>query len=331
MKIIKPSVDVLDRLVPELKVIEAVGRVCYKSENSITDDDSSAEKFVTNIVKRGHEAVLEHYSICFEASEAQFELLNKLIHQLEDNFGETIYIKRTYISYPLVSGNIRAWRDYIRVARKHNMPIPAWIVYGLCDGSESRRILFGDIIDYDDALSRRYLDPMNISDTIHTETLEGIERDVHHNITVKFTCDRGITHEIVRHRPASYAQESTRYCNYTKEKFGNECTFIDIAGGAMLDVSCKNKPVKEFGYFKEEWAQTMKATEDSYLKMADNGISPQMARSVLPNSLKTELVMTANLKEWKHFYSLRSAEGAHPQMREVVKLLANKIPEIKGE
>lgn len=138
----------------------------------------------------------------------------------------------------------------------------------------------------------------------------------HEKITVKFICDRGVTHEIVRHRIASYSQESTRYCNYTKDKFGNELTFI--------------KPVfwsddsKEY----EIWTNQMKEIEDNYIKLINNGATPEQARSILPNSLKTEIVVTMNLREWRHFFKLRTASRAHPQMREISIPLFNKMCEL---
>ncbi len=173
-----------------LRRIEECGRVCYKSEDKITDE--SAPKFVSNLLRRGHEAVLEHCSL-----------------------------------------------------------------------------------------------------------------------TVKFICDRGVSHEIVRHRVASYCQESTRYCNYTKAGFGQEITVI--------------KPCfwEDDSVQMLRWEEAMKAAENTYMAMIDGGASPQEARSVLPNSLKTEVVMTANIREWRHFLKLRCASAAHPQMREVaLKLLS---------
>ncbi|MCL3782694.1 FAD-dependent thymidylate synthase [Prolixibacteraceae bacterium JC049] len=140
----------------------------------------------------------------------------------------------------------------------------------------------------------------------------------HYSITVRVLCDRGVTHEIVRHRLASYTQESTRYCNYSKGKFGNELTII--------------KPC----FWKEDdekyriWKETILVIEESYKKLIEKGATPQEARSVLPNSLKTEIVMTMNLREWRHFFELRTSEGAHPQMREIaipiLKEFQNQIP-----
>ncbi len=128
----------------------------------------------------------------------------------------------------------------------------------------------------------------------------------HEKITVKITCDRGVSHEIVRHRIASYSQESTRYCNYAKDKFGNEITVI--------------KPCfwSEDSNEYRAWKDAMAEAEKAYFKLIDMGASPQEARSVLPNSLKTEIVITMNIREWRHFFKLRIAERAHPQMREIV-------------
>lgn len=132
----------------------------------------------------------------------------------------------------------------------------------------------------------------------------------HYNITVKFTCDRGVSHEIVRHRLASYCQESTRYCNYSKDKFGNEITVIKPC---FWEVDSQ-----EFTL----WRRACELSETYYFSLLEEGATPQEARAVLPNSLKTEVVMTANLREWRHFLKLRTAKAAHPQMREVaIKLL----------
>ena len=199
MNIINPSVEIISNIDKDeiLRTIELCGRVCYKSEDKISD--TSAEKFISNIIKSGHEAVIEHY-----------------------------------------------------------------------------------------------------------------------NITIKFICDRGVTHEIVRHRLASYCQESTRYCNYSKDKFGNEITVI--------------KPCfwKEDSFEYNAWKDACQQAENSYFHLLLSGATPQEARTVLPNSLKTELVMTANLREWRHFFKLRTSKAAHPQMREVaimaLKELKEKIP-----
>lgn len=117
--------------------------------------------------------------------------------------------------------------------------------------------------------------------------------------------DRGITHEIVRHRLASFAQESTRYCNYSSDKFENQCSFIE--------------PPNLTPFQKALWLVSCKEAEESYFKMTEMGCSAQIARSVLPTCLKTEIVMTANLREWRHFITLRRAKAAHPQIRPIAR------------
>ncbi len=196
MKIIKPGVELITPIDGKiiLQRLEQCGRVCYKSEDKITD--GSAEKFCANIIKRGHEAVLEHCSV-----------------------------------------------------------------------------------------------------------------------TVKFICDRGVSHEIVRHRMASYCQESTRYCNYSKDGFGNEITVIEPC-------YLKGKPQSY-----TLWKNLCGCAEQVYFSMLADGCSPQEARAVLPNSLKTEVVMTANMREWRHFFKLRCSLAAHPQMREVACLLLTQFKE----
>lgn len=201
MRIIKPSYEILTEIsesgIKELQHIEKIGRVCYKSEDKITEDGESAKKFVKMLIGRGHEAMIEHSSL-----------------------------------------------------------------------------------------------------------------------SVKFTVDRGVSHELVRHRIASFAQESTRYCNYSKDKFDNGITFI--------------KPF----FFGEntqnykEWIYAMGIAEKSYLQMLKDGATPQEARSVLPNSTKTEITITANYREWRNFFKLRTAKVAHPQMQEVTRPLLKELKTI---
>ena len=196
MKIIKPSYEILtpisDGGIKELQHIEKIGRVCYKSEDRITDDGESAKKFVKMLINNGHEAMIEHSSL-----------------------------------------------------------------------------------------------------------------------SVKFVVDRGVSHELVRHRIASFAQESTRYCNYGKDKFGNEITvilpcFFDTGMGILSN-----------SLVYQEWKLACECAEERYFNLLKMGATPQEARTVLPNSLKTEITVTANYREWRNFFKLRTAEASHPQMREV--------------
>lgn len=134
----------------------------------------------------------------------------------------------------------------------------------------------------------------------------------HHSViehafaTVRFVCDRGVSHELVRHRLASFSQESTRYANYSKDKFGSEITVI-------RPFFWEDDPQR-----MDVWRAAMEYAEKAYLELIALGARPEEARSVLPNSLKTEVVMTANLREWRHVFGLRCAPASHPQMREIM-------------
>ncbi len=142
----------------------------------------------------------------------------------------------------------------------------------------------------------------------------------HATVSFKIICDRGVTHELVRHRIASYSQESTRYCDYSAGKFGGELTFIKPCFWSADDENFKL------------WSQSMALIEKNYLAMRANGARPEEARSILPNSLKTEIFVTMNLREWRHFLKLRTAPAAHPQMRQVAlkifDMLKTKLPAV---
>ena len=155
----------------------------------------------------------------------------------------------------------------------------------------------------------------------HTAMIE------HFSITVKFIIDRGISHEIVRHRMASYAQESTRYVNYSKGKYEGDIKFIDLKGGMNLDPKVSKLPVEAFNAIYDEWINACQDAEEHYNKMIELGATPQIARSVLPCSVKTELVATYNMREWRHFLKLRTDKAAHPQIREITIQLLNAFKE----
>ena len=145
----------------------------------------------------------------------------------------------------------------------------------------------------------------------------------HASVSFKIICDRGVTHELVRHRIASYSQESTRFCDYSAGKFGGELTFINPCFWSEDDENFRL------------WSQTMALIEKNYLAMRAGGARPEEARSILPNSLKTEIFVTMNLREWRHFLRLRTASAAHPQMRQIAlkifDVLATKLPAVFDE
>lgn len=206
MILIKPSIEIVNFMGKygphnELEIIEECGRICYKSEDRITED--SSPKFTSNILKLGHESVIEHSAM-----------------------------------------------------------------------------------------------------------------------TVKFICDRGVTHELVRHRLCAFSQESTRYCNY---KGG--VTFVIPPWVNILKGEYESN-AKQYKDPDGRWFASMQLAEYEYITLLDCGWTPQQARSVLPNSLKTEIVVTANFREWRHILKLRTSKAAHPQMREVMLMLLEKVKAI---
>ena len=218
MKLIEPSYEILTEIssdgIKELKYIERIARICYKSEDKITEDGESAKKLIGMLIKKGHEAMLEHSML-----------------------------------------------------------------------------------------------------------------------SVLFICDRGISHELVRHRVASFAQESTRYVNYSLDNKGGECTFILPEFWDVNQVYAPDGEEAEGRDAKlEVWKQNMEKAEDCYLSLVGAGAKPEQARTVLPNSTKTEIVVTANYREWRNILKLRTESHAHPTMRYIMipllKELKDRIPVI---
>jgi thymidylate synthase (FAD) len=310
MRVISAGYEVFKPDENMFKNIERVARVCYKSEDKICE--GSAEKMVRGLIKRKHEAMLEHESLYFVIEDFNDYLKFAEYISFLESSGFDCMLHTTYYHRGVVSGNIRMWRDFIResldivkcVGEDEEMPIliPK-VVSDLLSYKQKWPIFFDDLD----------IEALNIFDDyemipISKEQLTDMEKLVHYIITVKFTVDRGISHEIVRHRPASFAQESTRYCNYTKDGFGAEITVVEP-------------------YFFDKgtdaytaWENGCKAAETAYMALIDMGRTPQEARDVLPTSVKTEIVMTATVREWRHFFNLRAADktgAAHPQMKEV--------------
>lgn len=266
MKIINPSYEILkERPYAEImQQIEERGRICYKSEDKITE--TSAPKFVDFVIKKKHSSVLEMAQIHVKALIPDDIQLPKFLrcHQ------------------GIVSGSVRAWRECstsIHPGFKESFP-------GLFDdlATDSVAALQGEI----------HFITMPENDLVHTW------------VAVKLITNRAVTHEIVRHRPCSFLQESQRYCRYDKDQFGNEVTFIR----PMLF----GKESLEYAY----WHEAMLYSEERYLKLLDLGASPQEARTVLPNSCKTEIIVYANLAEWRHIFYQRTSSAAEPSMRELM-------------
>ena len=345
MRIIKPDFEIWNQeegLEGVYKQIEKVGRVCYKSEDKMTED--SAKPFVDRMIKSGHGAMLEHGTVYL-----------KIPYGTMDDRGEfsnePIVIKYIDNPYSVVMDNSE--NDY-------------WYIT-----SNYRVIIENEWID-----DLQYL----------CEPTEFHEK----RITVHFVCDRGISHEFVRHRVMSFAQESTRYCNYSKDKFGNEVTFIipcwvDIPTGKYTNIS---KQSSEDGEYKQvilhenninaypltttsegRFLWNCLWSEHDYFDLLEQGWKPQEARAVLPDSLKTELVMTGFVDDWwgeylvidkstglidqrvhgkfydelnnidrdkyrvveKGFFPLRCSSGAHPQAQELAIPLREEFVKMESE
>ncbi|MDR2337128.1 MAG: FAD-dependent thymidylate synthase [Deltaproteobacteria bacterium] len=138
----------------------------------------------------------------------------------------------------------------------------------------------------------------------------------HFSVSVKFITDRGVTHELVRHRLASYSQESTRYCNYSKDKFGNEITVIRPTG------------LEEGTPEYQVWLTAINFAEKQYMELINMGVKAEVARSILPNGLKTEIVASANLREWRHIFTMRTAPAAHPDIRRIMQPLKEEFKKL---
>lgn len=284
MKLINSKVEILPQekgILGICKQIEIAGRTCYKSEDKITEN--SAEEFVRKMINNKHTAMLEHGTV--------------------------------YLTIPV--------EDWQEDEHEFDFMFPegcSWVNVD-CDGENMyittnlRHILEGDI---GIATVKKYL----------------TEPSVHHlpRVTVRFTCDRGVSHELVRHRVFSFAQESTRYCNYSKDKFGNELTFIipswlDLNEGSYSrEVTTDDVEIVGDGFVESVTSNLSDAgtflyhllgCEYTYFSLLNSGWKPQQARQVLPNALKTEIVMTGFVTDWAHFFDLRTASNAHPDMQKV--------------
>ena len=274
MKLINPSVELITQtsgLEGIYKQVERVGRVCYKSEDKITED--SAKPFVDRMIKSGHGAMLEHGTIYL------FIPWNE--------YYDKKTIKYLYNKYSANNG-VKGVGVYI---------------------TTNLRVL----------VENGWLDDLKYI----CEPTEYHER----RITVHFVCDRGVSHEFVKHRVMSFAQESTRYCNYSKDKFGGEVTFV-LPNWMPSPIWDENNGAGHI------FLQTMKILEDVYLELLSVGWTPQQARAVLPNSLKTELVVTGFTSDWNHFFDLRyrGTTGApHPDAKQVASMAHDLIFKELGE
>ena len=320
MKIIEPSTEELFNPNPQ-KHIEFIARTCYKSEDKITEDSNKV--MCKNLYKNKHWAMLEHFIFIYK--------INKTIN-FKSNFVEILSAEK-YIDVTeqiiinerrtILSFNARSLLDLIIKYKDHEQILNDLIML-------IEKIVYD--YDCDEIFGNRFkkVDHDNFIKIDDVTILTPIEQFIHGWHSIKFVCDRGISHEIVRHRVASFAQESTRYCNYSKDKYGKEITVIKPF--YLKDGSDNpNNEMVAWGV----WKRAIENSEKSYFEMLDLGCTAQEARAVLPNSLKTELIMTAKNYEWNHFFELRADKPAHPQMKELaIPLLidfTNRFPELFKE
>lgn len=294
MRIVDPSFEIQDDLdkQPIAVRLEACGRVCYKSEDKITEE--SAVPFVSKIAAHGHNSVLEMAVATYVVSCHPDHVLE--FHTCQPKY----FITDRTDSGLIVTGSIRSFREmYSKYA--DNKVVNALV----SDLAGRYPFLFESIYDPEEVAEPT--DDIRVK-KLKLEEVEDFSAELlarHRFVGVKFIVNRAVTHELVRHRPCSYLQESQRYCRYGNDKFGNEVTFIRPV--------FYEEGTKEF----ELWKTTMEETEKIYMKLLETS-TPQAARTVLPNSCKTEIVAYCNLQEWKHIFSLRTSPAAEPSMREIM-------------
>lgn len=296
MKLIESKAEVLiqeEGLQGIYKMIELAGRTCYKSEANITPD--SAKEFVERMMKSGHTAMLEH---------------------------GTVYLAMPMETVMPMEGN--EWYKY------HKNPYSKGGI--VCEVNGETKV--AATTNYRVLVENNWLGDLQYL----CEPTEFHKR----RISIKFVTDRGVSHELVRHRVFSFAQESTRYCNYSKDKFGNELTFIIPSnfktvlpeGHYAMKATgfvCNDKPVDINSILSvRPYLYMIRTSEEMYMKALEFKATPQEARQVLPNALKTEIVMTGFLEDWRHFFHLRyfgTTGKPHPDML----LLATKAKEALEE
>ncbi|MCM1323724.1 MAG: FAD-dependent thymidylate synthase [Acetobacter sp.] len=279
VKIVSAESEVysLDKLEDICTHIERCGRTCYKSENLITNE--TAIPFITGILKSGHESVIEHANVIFSMPNS---IQNHQIFEMKDIRGLNISLEQGLI---IVSGNIRAFRDLARLYDIHDF-----------------LLLIGNPLFYIKA---------NASESFTDVKIEGIQSsrfsELHNYVTTHSICDIGAYKDVTRHRLASFSIESTRYCNYSKGKFGSELTMIEPCN------------IEKDSAMYVEWLNTMEYIEKSYMRLAALGAKGDQLRMMLPHSSKADMIMTANIAEWKHIFALRCHTAAHPSVRVVMK------------
>jgi len=266
----------------EIKIEDAYKKIALVAHNCYqVNKDKDQKKFVLTLLGFKHYAMVEHKVFVAKISEKVYEELVKLDNSFivlaQDETGN-------YCSFTL--------RVLLEAYEANNLGVLSSLVSAL---NEDVRDLFKGF----EAKS----DEVVVLSEEQIDELTGDVYDKMKTVTLKIVTDRGVTHELVRHRICSFAQESTRYCNYGKNKFGNELTFI-----LPLDYE-ENKDVYD---------RTFANIEKEYMGLIEKKVTPEMARAILPNKLKTSIIITTNVKEYKVIFGLRCAQRAHPDIRDIM-------------
>lgn len=293
MKLIKPSFEIISLDPEPLKHIERVARTCYKSEDKITDE--SAPKFVKMLYDKGHHAMLEFYPFYFKCNPG-FAYRLMVMNQSAEINGDLMVYNSPTEPWTQISCNLRT----AMMLSKYSGQISGAIT-----------MLYPELkFMFDKIVNTPHLENL----ACNTVDADKINLDLQY-ATVKFITDRGVTHELVRHRKCSFAQESTRYVNYG----GKDMEFI-IPSHFYIQYS-----TNAVSHDYLVWMDNVEAAERDYNVLLEDGQLPQQARAILPNCLKTEIVVQARLSEWKHIFKLRCDKTAHPDMRAIMILLRDEM------
>ena len=287
MKVVKADFQILERDEQRggLAIIEVAGRTCYQSEGNI--GPGSAEHFVARCIRKKHEAMLEHGDYIFLIDDKHiYNHVAEALQMIRDDGNQAPMLEMTCINNrPIVSGNIRAWRE----------------LFGYCSGASLWFIGHIDPIYTQGFYDTGAAPDPHVRQIFYADLIDRKEKLTHQRHTVRFTIDRGVSHEFVRHRTMSFAQESTRYCKYNKEITTIEPFYLQHE---ELDL----------------WKRSAMSDEVAYMHLINAAHPPQEARTVLPTGTKTDLIMTGNLRSWQHFFDLRARQitgPVHPQALEV--------------
>lgn len=310
MRIIEPSYEIMDMgQMDPVKKIELVGRVCYKSESLITED--SAPRFVSTLIERQHYAMLEHASIIIESDFWGYVRLSRMISAYEEETGLPAFInitKENYLERFKFSGNVRAWRELLR-----NLESGERLPIGIRKIIQNHPVLFGDLnFAFSETIWEGCVSEATIDDLKNPKEIAR-----HTPLTVKFTVDIAVARELCRHRLASHAGSSTRYCDYSKGKFGGEIAVVE--------------PQENYRDDGLAFVRGAAYAEAKYLEQRAEGIPPEIARSSLPLGTMCEHVMTMPLEKWKHIFNLRALDKtgkAHPQIKRVMIPLLEEVEKL---